>query len=84
MRGTWTHATGHKLHVWKVRVIEPTSELPAANALPGEVLAITGRGLWVQTGKGQVEIIEASFDEDPEMPADSLLRLVCGPTRMIL
>jgi methionyl-tRNA formyltransferase len=84
MKGTWTRAAGHKLRVWKVRVIEPTSELPATNATPGEVLAITGRGLWVQTGKGQVEIIEASFDDDPDVHASSLLRLVCGPTRMIL
>jgi len=84
LKGAWTQVAGQKLHVWKVRVVDPASKLSVANAQPGEVLAITGKGIWVQTGNGQVEIVESSFDGEPEASAGGLLRMICGPTRMIL
>jgi len=71
--GAWTMAGGNKLHVWKVRVVAPEVELRVELASPGQILAITGSGLWVQCGEGQVQIIESSFDDFPEMPVYEML-----------
>ena len=66
MKGAWTLVGGRKMRVWKVKVIPESEELPSKGILPGEVLAVTGRGFWVQCGKGQVQILDASFDNHPD------------------
>lgn len=81
--GAWTLAGGHKMHVWKVKVLE-TPKVPTDVQIPGLVLALTGKGMVVQTGKGQLEIVEASFDDEPDKPACDLLAAVGGTTRLIL
>ena len=84
LQGAWTMLGGRKLHVWRVGVIEPIRELPAEGAVPGQVLAVTGRGLWVKTGRGQVCILESELDEEPNLPLARRLPEICGPTRAIL
>jgi methionyl-tRNA formyltransferase len=83
--GAWTMLGGYKMHVWKVKVMDPREELKVKDALPGEVLAFTGKGLWVQCGKGQLQIVETSLDDLPETtpyelaaPHGSKLRLLLG------
>lgn len=61
--GAWTMAAGYKMHVWKVRIVEEDKHLLTPGAIPGQLLALTGRGAWVQCGEGQVLIEESSFDE---------------------
>ena len=71
--GAWTMVSGHKLHVWKTKTVPTEQELSAEGALPGEVLAVTGKGLWVQCGKGQLQIVDASYDDLPEAgPGDRI------------
>ena len=71
--GAWTMAGGHKMNVWKVKIVNKEKELASGERLPGRILAMTGRGLWVQCGKGQIIIEEASFPEIPEMTPYELL-----------
>jgi methionyl-tRNA formyltransferase len=66
LNGAWTMAGGHKLHIWQVRVVPQAEEIPNAGAVPRQVLALTGKGLWVQCGEGQLEIIHATYDEMPD------------------
>lgn len=67
--GAWTMLSGRKLNVWKTLVVPPEQELHAEGALPGEVLAVTGKGLWVQCGQGQLQITESTFEDLPEVTA---------------
>jgi methionyl-tRNA formyltransferase len=82
--GAWTLVSGHKMHIWSVRVVPSAEELPAEGALPGEVLAITGKGLWVQCGQGQVQILEATFDEVPEATPAEMVISPGGRLRVLL
>ncbi len=84
LQGAWTLLAGRKLHVWQVRVVEQSRELPARDAVPGQVLAVAGKGMWVQTGRGQVQIVDASFDADPVQPAAALLPAIGGAARVVL
>ncbi len=83
LQGAWTLVGGRKAHVWKVEVVDPTRELSAGGAVPGQVLAVTGKGLWVQTGAGQVRIVESEVDGDPALPLARLVPVIEG-TRVIL
>ena len=84
LQGAWTMLHGRKLRIWKVGVVEPGRELPSEAAVPGQVLAVTGQGLWVTTGQGQVRILESEFEDDPGSPLPSRIEEIRGPTRMIL
>ena len=84
LQGAWTMLAGRKLRVWRVEVVEQGGKLPAEGAVPGQVLSVTGPGLWVQTGDGQLRIVESQFDDDPELPLASRLPAACAPTRLIL
>jgi methionyl-tRNA formyltransferase len=84
LQGAWTLLGGRKLHVWKVCVVEPGHELREKEAVPGQILAVTGRGVWVQTGRGQVHVVESTFDEDPALPIAALLPAVNGAARVLL
>ena len=84
LQGAWTLLGGRKVHVWEVGVVQPASELPAEGAAPGQVLAVTGRGIWVQTGAGQVRIVESAVDENPALPVARLVPAIGGSARVIL
>jgi methionyl-tRNA formyltransferase len=84
LQGAWTLLGGHKLHVWKVVVVEPARELEAEGTVPGQILAITGRGLWVRAGQGQVQIVQSSFDDDPDRATSDLVPATGGSSRLIL
>ena len=71
--GAWTLVSGHKLSVWKVRVLPVDEELAVAGAIPGEVLAVTGKGIWVQCGQGQVQILDSTLESAPDKPAAEVL-----------
>lgn len=71
--GAWTMIGGHKLHVWKVRPVPRDEAIQPAGALPGAVLAVTGKGLWVQCGQGQVQILESALDDVPAKTAAEVL-----------
>jgi methionyl-tRNA formyltransferase len=82
--GTWTMVGGHKLSIWKTRVVPKGEELPSQDALPGEVLALTGKGLWVQCGKGQLQILEASYTDEPDAKVSDYLTFPGGKTKLLL
>lgn len=84
LRGAWTWLGGHKMHVWKVRVVEPSRQLAVSGTVPGQVIAIIGKGIWVQAGEGQVQILDASFDDEPARPIWDLLPMFSGGPRLIL
>jgi len=84
LQGAWTMLAGRKLRVWRIEVVEAARELPAEGALPGQRLAVTGRGRWVQSGQGQVRIVDSSFDDDPARSVADRIPAVSPPARVIL
>ena len=70
-------AGGYKMHVWEVSVVEQEREIKA-DAHPGQILAMTGKGMWIQCGKGQLKIIDASIDELEHITPYELLAPVYG------
>jgi methionyl-tRNA formyltransferase len=85
LSGAWTAAAGRKMHVWKAREIPGGNEPPANPAVPGQVLALGGKGMRVQCGKGRLEIREASFDGEPQKtPFDVLAPAAFGGIPLLL
>ena len=82
--GAWTMAAGYKMHVWIVDVVDPAAERVAEKALPGQVLAMTGNGMWVQCGKGQVRIQDAVLDDRPDTAPFELLAQFGGGMPILL
>jgi len=64
--GAWTLLGGQKLHVWSSKIVQPAAEIKAKVKQPGEILALTGTGLWVQCGEGQLQLTDIGF-EDPSI-----------------
>ena len=71
--GAWTMAGGYKMHIWAAEVVSEDNELLVKNARPGQALAMTGGGLWVQCGQGQLRIQEATLDDRPDLTPFQLL-----------
>ena len=84
LNGAWTMVGGYKMHVWKVKVVDPSQELPAEGAVPGQVLALTGKGMWVQCGEGQLQILDAELDEMPDVTPFELVSTSCSQMRLLL
>jgi len=84
LQGAWTVLGGTKIHIWKLKVVDVDHELASEQAIPGQILAVTGKGLWVQTGEGQVQIIDSEIWEDHIHPIIDLLLKSIGSIRVIL
>jgi methionyl-tRNA formyltransferase len=90
LSGAWTTAGGRKMRVWKVRVLPETSaprvSAPTSSpAVPGQLLALSGKGMWVQCGKGRLAIQEASFeDESGRTPFEVLAPAAAGGLPVML
>jgi methionyl-tRNA formyltransferase len=82
--GAWTLIAGRKLHVFKVRPVPEGEEMPVSGAMPGEVLAVTGKGFWVQCGQGQVEIVDSTLDDAPGKPVAEVLPAPGAHLRILL
>jgi methionyl-tRNA formyltransferase len=82
--GAWTLVSGHKLCIWKAQIVPVENELPADGALPGEVLALTGKGLWVQCGQGQLQILDSSYENQPDAKAADHIKCLGGKLKIIL
>lgn len=82
--GAWTMAGGRVMHVWAVRVVDPSEELSISSVGAGQVLAMMGKGMWIQCGEGQVQIIDASLDELPDTMPYDILKPFCGNTPVLL
>ena len=82
--GAWTTIGGHKMNVWKASMVEGTAEIPALEAKPGEVLALTGRGMWVQCGMGQLQILDAELEGKPDHTPFELVAPIGGQIKLIL
>lgn len=82
--GAWTVAGGHPMHVWQARVVRDRGEISTVNPLPGQVLALTGKGMWVQCGSGQLEILDASLDDQPDRPPFDVLAPALGALPIVL
>jgi methionyl-tRNA formyltransferase len=84
LQGAWTMAGGRKLRVWQVEVVDTGRELRAEGAVPGQVLAVTGTGAWVQAGQGQVRVTQWEREDDPSAPPAAILPALGGQARIIL
>jgi methionyl-tRNA formyltransferase len=82
--GSWTMAGGYKMHIWAANVVPPDDELTTPDALPGQVLALTGGGLWVQCGQGQLRIHDATLDDRPDRTPFELLARFSGEMPVLL
>ncbi|MDP2965248.1 MAG: methionyl-tRNA formyltransferase [Pelolinea sp.] len=82
--GAWTLLSGYKLRVWKTRVVPHEEELPSKDALPGEVLAVTGKGLWVQCGQGQLQILDATYEDLPDAKPADRINCLGGKLKILL
>lgn len=82
--GAWTIAGGYKMNVWAAQMVDPAEELPAPEAVPGQVLALTGKGMWVRCGEGQLEILDAALEDRPDQTPFELLAPVSGRMRVML
>jgi len=82
--GTWTLVSGEKLNIWKAKVVPADQELAVKDALPGEVLAVTGKGLWVQCGKGQLQILDATYEDLPDAKPGDRINCLGGKLKMLL
>jgi len=59
----YTFASGIKVSINDAEVAPPESQFPVKkDALPGEVLAITGKGPLIQTGEGQLILTDFSIE----------------------
>lgn len=82
--GAWTVIGGYKMNVWQVKVVDREKELTSDGAMPGEVLAMTGKGMWVQCGDGQMQILDAAIDDLPEITPFELMAPSGGQIRLLL
>lgn len=82
--GAWTLLSGRKLHVWKAVVVPKEQELQVQGAIAGEVLAVLGKGLWVQCGEGQLQIVDSSFEDDPNTKAGDRVSCLGGKLKFLL
>ncbi len=60
-KGAWARVAGKRLYVWKSQVLE---EPLARSGKPGEILSITGRGVIVQTGEGQILLRDTQVTQE--------------------
>jgi methionyl-tRNA formyltransferase len=78
LSGAWTTAGGRKMRVWKVSVLPETDALPSGPAAPGQLIALSGKGMWVQCGGGRLAILEASFEDAPDRTPFEVLAPAAG------
>jgi methionyl-tRNA formyltransferase len=72
LNGAWTKIGGKKLSVWKVEIVEPENDFSPDCAMPGTIIAMDGKSLMVQCGKGKLSITDAEL-EGMEINAFTLL-----------
>jgi len=78
--GAFTFLNKKKIKVWKAEIIEGDKKVHFVdNKIPGQILAITGRGFVVNTGKGQLLLTEIEFEEDKNEEVVNYLRGIAIP-----
>lgn len=83
-QGAWTSIGGQKMNVWKCEIVAVGREIQVIEAKPGEVLALTGRGMWVQCGTGQLQIVDAALEDKPEIAPFEYVAPVGGRLKLVL
>jgi len=61
VEGTYTSLAGRKIYIWECKVLGAESTGPVS-ARPGEIMAVYGEGLLVQTGGGVILITDANIE----------------------
>jgi methionyl-tRNA formyltransferase len=82
--GTWTMLGDYRMQIWGVQVILPANEVPSKDAVPGQVLAVTGDGIRVQCGQGQLALVDVSVDGLPEKSIFDALAALVGHLPVML
>jgi len=78
--GAFTFLNKKKIKVWKAELIEGDEKVHFVdNKIPGQILAVTGRGFLVNTGKGQLLLTEIEFEEDKNEEVVNYLRGITIP-----
>jgi methionyl-tRNA formyltransferase len=84
LSGAWTPVGGYRMKVGGARIVSKDDLLPEG-AIPGEVLALTGTGMFVQCGEGQVELRDTSLEGATEKtPFDVLAPGLGGTPPVVL
>jgi len=78
--GAFTFLNKEKIKVWKAELIKEDKKVHfVGNKIPGQILAVTGRGFLVNTGEGQLLITEMEFEEDKNKEVIDYLRNITIP-----
>jgi methionyl-tRNA formyltransferase len=78
LNGAWTMGGGRKIRIEKAWPLTGHGLLKAPEAVPGQVLALTGRGMVVQCGTGQLQVVTASVDSEPQTAVFDVLAPAAG------
>lgn len=70
----YTSLDGKTLKIWKAKVLAGTDGIQAGTAQPGQVVHADKHGMVVQTGDGQLSLLEVQLEGKKRMPADAFLR----------
>jgi methionyl-tRNA formyltransferase len=79
----YTHLAGQRLSVWEAKVVEG-ARWERGPAEPGEVVAVTGEGLLVRAGQGQVLLTDANLDSAPGLGVAGILPMLGGRLPVVL
>ena len=70
----YTSLDGKTLKIWKAKVLAGTDGIQTGTAQPGQVVHADKHGMVVQTGDGQLSLLEVQLEGKKRMPADAFLR----------
>jgi methionyl-tRNA formyltransferase len=78
-RGSWTGEAysflgGHKVRVWKAAAVE--ASVVGGGAQPGQILAVTGKGLLVKAGEGSVVLMDVDSQDREAEGLDGMLSML--------
>jgi len=79
----FTCLAGHRVTVWKARVAEVRNR-QGQKTVPGEILALAGDGVLVQTGRGLLEVTDADVDGAAHAGLPGLIELLRPDLKAIL
>jgi methionyl-tRNA formyltransferase len=71
--GAWTKVDGHKMFVWAAKMVQPAEEIHVKGTSPGQILARTTAGVWVQCSEGQLQLIDITMDDQADQTSYHLL-----------
>ena len=79
--GAYTYLKDKELKIWRSKVVESNKTCDCqintasqGSSLPGEIIKVDKKTITIQTGKGQLEILEVQLSGKKRMTTDAFLR----------